>query len=52
MLCKVGRTHEMKIKNTEETIKRGLSNYFKLILFKTAWEHLRRAFKKFGSIKI
>ena len=29
MLCKVGRTHEMKIKNMEETIKRGLSNYLK-----------------------
>ena len=38
--------HKMKIKTylaTEETIKRVLSNYLKLVLFKTAWEHIREA---------
>ena len=50
MLCKVGRTHEIKIKNTEETIKRGLSNYLKQQSCLKQLESTRRAFKKFGSI--
>ena len=40
--------HKIKI----EAIKRALSNYLKLVLFKTAGGHKREAVKKFGSISL
>ena len=50
-MYEVGRK-KWKQKHTEETIKCALSNYLKLVLVTTAWENIRRAFKKFGSISL
>ena len=48
------RERKIKIKNIQRKQKKhALRNYLKLALFKAAWEHIRKAFKKkIGSISL